>query len=160
MYRLLGVLTAALLVSGCPFDPGRCTYENRTLNFTAELTGVVHGAPDSGSASLQLAETEGSSTDRIINASVQTFLAGAISDVRLVNKAGDVVLIVQGFGRSEGWSGYMRLESEHPSARELMLLEALDALEIVATIGTAPGGVLRGRLRLVEDTGWQRPYCD
>jgi hypothetical protein len=54
----------------------------------------------------------------------------------------------------------VELESRGPSARELRLLAALDAVEIVATIRTAPGGMLRGRLTLVEDTGWHRPYCD
>lgn len=160
MYRLLFVLTTSLLVSGCPLGLGQCTYETRTLNFEAVLAGTVHGAPDSGVASLQLAETDGSISDRILTASVHTFLAGAISDVRIVNKAGGVVLVVPGFGSSGEWSGYIRFESRSPTAREFILLEALDALEIIATIGTAPGGTLRGRFRLVEDTGWHRPYCD
>ena len=133
------------------------------MNFQAVLAGVVHDAPDSGVASVQLAEAEGSLEYRLLNASVQTSLAGAISDVRLVNTAGGgspVIVVIPGFGGAQGWSGYLQFDTRSPSAWQLKFLEAHDALEIVATIGTAPGGTLRGRLRLVEDSGWQRPYCD
>jgi hypothetical protein len=85
MMRQGFVLVLAGLVTGCAVGPGECTYESRGLDFRVDLSGIVHGVPDSGVASLQLAETSGRLSYRILTAGVQTWLAGAIADVRLLN---------------------------------------------------------------------------
>ena len=158
------VLLLAGLLAGCAVGPGECPYESRVLNFRADLSGIVHGKADSGVASLQLAETSGSLSYRMLNAEVQTWLAGAIADVRVINTVGrgrdSVVLVIPGQGNTGEWSGFLRLESHRPTASELRLLESLNGLDMLVTIGTAPGGTLRGKLQLLEDTEWERPYCD
>lgn len=164
MVRFLAVLVTPILLAGCPLDIGRCNYESRLLTFHTSLTGIVHGAPDSGAATLTLSEASGSRTIRTLTVGVQAWLAGAISDVRLLRTAergqSVVFLVIPGFGASDGWSGYLDLESSRPSALEFLILEGGEGLDIEVTIGTAPGGTLRGTLHLLEDTGWDRPYCD
>ena len=164
MIRFLTILVTPILLAGCPLDFGRCTYESRLLTFQASLTGIVHGAPDSGSATLTLSETSGSLTSRTLTVGVQTWLAGAISDVRLLSTAergpSAVFIVIPGVGNSDSWSGFLNFESSRPSALEFLILEGRHGLGIEVTIGTAPGGTLRGTLHLLEDTGWERPYCD
>lgn len=162
MPRYLCLLPIPFLLTGCLPGFGRCTYETRNLDFEAPLTGTVHQEPDSGNAVLSLSESKGSHDLRTLTVSVQTFLAGAIAEVRILDTRGGSDRILANFsgtGNQGIWYGYQDLTSSQPSAWLLARLEESGHLEIVATVATGTGGVLRGRLNLVFETGWERPYC-
>jgi hypothetical protein len=163
--RRLLLLLPLVLLNGCLYGIGRCTYEIRVLKLSGTVPTTIGGQLDPGLTHLTLGESKGSSSYRTLAITVSTFKAGAISSVELRDKerpTAEPILVATGFPDQPGsWSANMILSSGTPSHFQLEFLGKLHRLELVIHIG--PEGnteILRSVLEITSDEGWTRPYCD
>lgn len=159
------LLLPVLLLNGCLYGLGRCTYETRSLDLRGTLEGTINGQQDSGTVSLSLAETKGSLSYRSLDVSVQTFLAGAISTVELRDRdrpASPAIITITGYpGQPGSWSANIQLTSQTPSHLQLELLGKAARLEAVVRVGTGgSSGTMQSILEVTNNSEWTRPYCD
>jgi hypothetical protein len=157
---------AALLLTGCFFDPGACVYKVRSIELTASMAGsALRPGQSPATAMISLNESRDGGEFRTLDASIQTQAAAAISlvELRQTTPTGSKVLATfpLGQGQSGSWYASVELGSASPTHEMLALAARLGELSVFAQVGIAGNlGALAGKLGITSETGWNHPRCD
>jgi hypothetical protein len=162
LHRLISAVLVSSLASSCIFSPGDCSYEHRSIEFSATLAPAPEAPAEPISAALMLNETRGSNPDfRTLHVEFTGTLTGTVATVELRDVETGLVLatFAGGSGFGAGWSANVDLG---PTPTQETLRDLAEdgrlSLRLVRDPGTLP--VLEGPLAVTSRTDWNHPRCD